>query len=115
MRAREAKAKVDARRAERDQRISQVQTEFFIALAEREEAEEAIARAEDNMARAVQALTASDLKVSVDDVADLCELTTSEVRSLKKRALSSGESGDADAEGSAPASEGPLTEVAKAS
>ena len=82
MRAREAKAKVDARRAERDQRISQVQTDFFIALAEREEAEEAIARAEDNMARAVQALTASDLKVSVDDVADLCELTTSEVRSL---------------------------------
>ncbi|MFF5325116.1 hypothetical protein ACFY2Y_15485 [Janibacter hoylei] len=114
MRAREAKAKVDARRAERDQRISQVQTDFFIALAEREEAEEAIARAEDNMARAVQALTASDLKVSVDDVADLCELTTSEVRSLKKRDVASGES-DGDAEGSAPASEGPLTEVAKAS
>lgn len=85
MRAREAKAKVDARRAERDEKISTVQTAYFVALAERDEAEEAIVKADDARARAIQSLTAGDLKVSVDDAADLCELTPSEVRALKKR------------------------------
>lgn len=96
MRAREAKAKVDARRAERDQQISQVQTQFFVALAEREEAEETIAHAEDAMARAIKSLSGGDLKVGIDDVADLCELTASEVRAFKKRDVPNDDAGDLD-------------------
>lgn len=100
MRAREAKAKVDARRAERDERISQVQTEFFVALAEREAAEAAIAEAEVAMATAVQSLTSGDLKVSIDDAADLCELSAAEVRAFKKRDLPSVDhDGDGDGDG----------------
>lgn len=109
MRAREAKAKVDARRAERDERISQVQTEFFVALAEREAAEEAIKEAEVAMATAVQSLTSGDLKVSVDDAADLCELSAAEVRAFKKRDLPSVDhdgDGDASTADPSPTNEG---------
>lgn len=82
-RARAAKARVDARRAKRDEDISKSQTAFFVAAAEREEALQAMASAEDHMATAVSEL--SDLDVRVEDIADLCEIPASEVRSLKKR------------------------------
>lgn len=86
-RAREAKAKMDARRALRDEQISKVQTEYFLAVAEREDAQEAIEDAELAMAKAIQTLGAGDFKVSVEDLADLCDLTASEVRAFKKREL----------------------------
>lgn len=76
-RARAAKAKVDAKRAKRDSDISRAQTTFFVATADRDEAEE-------SMADAVRELM-DDLGLRVEDVAELCEVSATEVRAFKKR------------------------------
>lgn len=85
---------MDARRAARDEQISKVQTEYFLAVTEREDAQEAIEEAELAMAKAIQTLGAGDFKVSVEDLADLCDLTASEVRAFKKRELPTTSAGD---------------------
>lgn len=82
-RARAAKAKVDARRAERDSEISTVQTRFFVASVEREQARAAMDAAEQGMASAVNEL--GDLEVRVEDIAELCEITAAEVRAFRKQ------------------------------
>lgn len=76
-RARAAKAKVDAKRAKRDSDISRAQTAFFVAAADRDEAEE-------SMTEAVRELS-DDLEMRVEDIAELCEISAAEVRAFKKR------------------------------
>lgn len=83
-RARAAKARVDARRAKRDADISKVQTDFFLASAERDAAREAVLSAEADMAGAVSNLS-ERLDVRVEEIAELCEISTAEVRAFKKR------------------------------
>lgn len=84
-RAREVKARVDAQRAKQEKEISKVQTAFFVATADRDEAQESVAAAEQRMADAVRELS-DDHDVSVDELAALCELSATDVRALKKRA-----------------------------
>lgn len=83
-RARAAKARVDARRAAREEQISQVQTRYFIALAEREDAQAAAEKAERDMAAAVAEL-GDRLGVRVEEIAELCEMTQSDARAMKRR------------------------------
>lgn len=76
-RARAAKAKVDAKRAKRDTEISRAQTAFFVATADRDEAEA-------SMVEAVRELS-DDLELRAEDIAELCEISAAEVRAFKKR------------------------------
>lgn len=84
-RARAAKARVDARRAARDEEITKVQTAYFVAVADRDEALEAQAHAEQAMARAIAELN-DRLGVRVDEIAELCEISQTDVRAFKRRA-----------------------------
>lgn len=83
-RARAAKARVDAKRAERDTKIQELQTNYFVGVAERDEARSAADAAEVTMGEAIMSLTALDLRL--DEIASLCETTPSELRALKKTA-----------------------------
>ncbi|GAA3621624.1 hypothetical protein GCM10022199_27650 [Marihabitans asiaticum] len=104
-RARAAKARVDARRAARDEQISEAQTAYYIAVADRDVALESVATAEQDMALSVSKLK-DTLGVRPEEIAELCEITQAEVRALSKRGRQSTPSGTetaAEPAGEAPA------------
>ena len=92
-RARAAKARVDARRAARDEQITDAQTAYYLAVAERDEALDAVAAAEQDMASSISKLK-DTLGVRLDEIADLCEITQAEARALSKRGQQSTPSTD---------------------
>lgn len=81
-RARAAKAKLDAERAERDKKIEAAATDFYVAAGLVEDLEQQIEDARGSMSAAVVAL--GDLGEPVDRIAALCGVTAPEVRALKK-------------------------------
>lgn len=86
-RARAAKAKVDAARAQRDAQIEELQTEWFVAVVDKEAAEEAARLAE--MAMSEAAVRLLGIGLTVQEVAELCDSTAAEVRAHKKAAQDS--------------------------
>jgi hypothetical protein len=88
-RARQAKARADAQRQDRELAVQRAQEAFFEAELRRSEALAEAGRHETEMARQVRALL--ELGEPVARVAQLCELTATEVRSLSRRAASAEE------------------------
>ena len=86
-RARAAKAKVDADRAERDEKLESLATDFYTGQVTIDNLLTQQAEARLDMARAVVAL--GDLGEPVDQVAALCGCTAAEVRALRKEASKS--------------------------
>ena len=89
-RARAAKARFDAEREKRDKEITEHSERFFLAAADRDDAREAVARAEADMDATVAAMV-DDLGMPAADVARLCDLTSAEVRAMRKRVAARGE------------------------
>jgi hypothetical protein len=85
-RARQAKARADAQRQDRERAVQGAQEAFFEGELQRNEALAEADRHETEMARQVRALL--ELGEPVARVAQLCELTETEVRSLSRRAAS---------------------------
>ena len=83
-RAREAKAKVDAARVEKDKLIEEQATAYYLGSDEHDKALAAAGEAETKMAAAVLAL--GDLDVPVQTVATLCGVDARRVRQLRKAA-----------------------------
>ena len=83
-RARQAKARRDAARAERDRQIEKLATDFYRASDEVEACEEALASAQLAKATTVAGLVA--IGEQTNEVAELCGITASEVRALVKAA-----------------------------
>ncbi len=79
-RARAAKARLDAQRADRERRIEDAATAYYAAVDARDEALAVAAQREQDMADAVGALQEDG--ETVDRIADLCETSAKEVRRL---------------------------------
>lgn len=104
--ARQAKASLDAERAEQDRLVVDAATEFY-------EAADAVTTAQAAQAEAEQQRTASvvrlvELGQSDNQVATLCDLTTKEVRDLRRRAASAATAAPSPAD--APSTQRPGTE-----
>ena len=84
-RAREAKIRRYAEQAEREQKVEDQVTEFYLASDKFDAAQEAAANARAQMAGLVQALI-TELKEPVSGVAVLCGITPAQVRALRKEA-----------------------------
>jgi DNA-directed RNA polymerase specialized sigma24 family protein len=80
--ARERRVELHRDRAARDRRIETAAAEVFVRQAARAEAEQAIADADAKLGAALRLLL--DDGVAVEGVAQLCDLTTSEVRRLTR-------------------------------
>ena len=81
-RARLAKATLDAERATREKRIEDAATEFYVAADQRDGALAKVSEAESAMSRAIASLVTQD--ETVERIAALCGIQTSEVRRLRK-------------------------------
>jgi hypothetical protein len=81
-RARLAKATLDAERATREKRIEDAATEFYVAADQRDGALAKVSEAESAMSRAIASLVTHD--ETVERIAALCGIQTSEVRRLRK-------------------------------
>lgn len=95
-RARTAKARLDAQRADREKRVEDAATDFYTASDLRDEALAEIARREQEMAEAIDTLQTDG--ENFERIAELCGTTTSEVRRLR-RLTSGSEAGDAGTAG----------------
>ena len=84
-RAREAKIRRYAEQAEREQKVEDQVTEFYLASDRFDAAQEAATNARAQMAGLVQALI-TELKEPVSGVAVLCGITPTQVRALRKEA-----------------------------
>lgn len=82
-RAREAHAELLRARRDHDQKVLAATEAWYEASEVRTAAEAALAAAVAGQGQAIAALT--DLKMTVDEVAALCGISASEVRSLGKR------------------------------
>lgn len=82
--AREAKARLDAERAEHDRKVEQATTEYYLAHADVERLQADLDTATTRRAARVQALL--DLGETPDHVATLTGLTTREVSAARKTA-----------------------------
>lgn len=82
-RAREAHAELLRARREHDQKVLAATESWYEATEVRASVEAALVAAVAGQGQAITALT--DLKLTVDEVASLCGISTSEVRSLGKR------------------------------
>jgi uncharacterized iron-regulated protein len=80
-RARLAKATLDAERATREKRIEDAATEFYVAADQRDGALAKVSEAESAMSRAIASLVTQD--ETVERIAALCGIQTSEVRRLR--------------------------------
>ena len=96
-RARAAKAKFDAEREQRDKQITAYTEDYFLAVAERDEAVAAVAAAEATTDGSVVDLI-EGLGLPVSEAAQLCDLTVGEVRAMRKRVASSRPAGVREAE-----------------
>ena len=99
-RARLAKATLDAERASREKRIEDAATEFYVAADQRDGALAKVTEAESAMSRAIASLVTQD--ESVERIAALCGIQTSEVRRLRKLNPDTAKAANASAK-SAPA------------
>ena len=81
-RARLAKATLDAERATREKRIEDAATKFYVAADQRDGALAKVSEAESAMSRAIASLVTHD--ETVERIAALCGIQTSEVRRLRK-------------------------------
>src|ERR1035437_2629363 len=81
-RARLAKATLDAERATREKRIEDAATEFYVAADQRDGALAKVSEAEPKRSRAIASLVTHD--ETVERIAALCGIQTSEVRRLRK-------------------------------
>lgn len=80
--AREAKARRDESRITQEKKILEATEAFYVADAEADAAQAAVAAAEADRAAAVDTLM--ELKEPVDSVATLCGISAREVRALRK-------------------------------
>lgn len=109
-RARSAKAALDTERAERERKIEDAATSYYVATDERDQAQAEVDGAEQRMAKAVTGL--SELGEPVERIATLCGLDAGEVRRMLKvhrrseagSAVASEAAPDADTAGLATAS-----------
>lgn len=83
-RARQAQAELLAARAEHDRKVLAATEAWYEASEAREAAEAAVAAAADQQAQTIAVLV-GELKVPVEDVASLCGVPASEVRTLARR------------------------------
>ena len=104
-RARAAKARLDAERAERDKLVEEAATEFYAAEGLMEDLEQQLEEARGSKAGAVVAL--GQLGEPVDRIAALCGISATEVRALKKAGAKKAQAGSA--EQSASVQEGVVT------
>jgi hypothetical protein len=81
-RARLAKATLDTERASREKRIEDAATQFYAAADQRDGALAKVTEAESAMSRAIASLVTQD--ETVERIATLCGIQTSEVRRLRK-------------------------------
>lgn len=106
--ARQRRAEMDRDRAARDARVEAAAAEVFVQQQARVDAEQAVAQADVAIGAALRLLLEDN--VSVDDVAQLCDVSVSEVRRLTRnqpRADQTSEdqaSGDQDQDADAAAS-----------
>lgn len=83
-RARKAKARLDAQRADHDRKVEAAATQFFEAQGDHEQALEAAASADAAMVSAVGEMV--ELGLTNAQISMLCELAETEVRAARKRA-----------------------------
>ena len=100
-RARLAKATLDAERATREKRIEDAATEFYVAADQRDGALAKVSEAESAMSRAIASLVTQD--ESVERIAALCGIQTSEVRRLRKLSTDTARAANASAKSTAAA------------
>lgn len=83
-RARQAQAELLAARAEHDKKVLAATEAWYEASEARAAAEAAVVAAVEQQAQTISVLV-GDLKVPVDDVAALCQISVGDVRFLNRR------------------------------
>ncbi len=104
VKARERRVALDRDRQARDTRVEQAAARVFLGVEQRDVAERAVHDANVGIGKALLELLAE--RIAVEDVAQLCDLDTSEVRRLVRlAAVVAGGPGAAQADAAAPAGE----------
>lgn len=100
--ARERRVALDRDRESRDSRVEQAAARVFLGVEQRDAAERAVHDANLGIGKALLELLAE--RIAVEDVAELCDLDTSEVRRLVRLPpLAAAGAGAAQADAAAPA------------
>lgn len=114
VKARERRVALDRDRASRDGRVEQAAARVFLGVEQREAADRAVHEANLRIGRALHELLAE--RIPVENIAQLCELDTSEVRRLVRLAgVAAGEPGAAQADAVAVGEPGDAGEQAAGS
>lgn len=102
VKARERRVALDRDRESRDSRVEQAAAQVFLGVEQRDVAEGAVHDANVEIGRALLELLAE--RIAVEDVAELCDLDTSEVRRLVRLpAVAASGPGAAQTDAAAPA------------
>lgn len=100
--ARERRLTLDRDRQARDSRVEQAAARVFLAVEQRDTAERAVHDANLGIGKALLELLAE--RIALEDIAELCDLDTAEVRRLVRLvALASSGAGAAQSDAAAPA------------